>query len=240
MRRWARSCAATGSRPACPRRSPSPTARRCACRLLGENLVVFRDTKGRLGVLDEYCAHRRASLRLRAQRGVRAALPLSRLEVRREGNVVEMASEPPGSTIPERVKHKAYPAREAGGFVWCYMGPADEMPEFEPPAFAPTPDARVSATKVRVRCNWAQILEGQIDSAHSSSLHSSDMVPGAGRRREGDRSRTGCGPRPTRRRASRSSAPATASATRRSAARSRTRRRTITSAPRSTSRRSRR
>ena len=75
------------------------------------------------------------------------------------------------------MKHKAYPAREAGGFVWCYMGPADEMPEFEPPAFAPTPDARVSATKVRVRCNWAQILEGQIDSAHSSSLHSSDMVP---------------------------------------------------------------
>jgi len=51
------------------------------------------------------------------------------------------------------------------------------MREFEPPAFAPTPDARVSATKVRVRCNWAQILEGQIDSAHSSSLHSSDMVP---------------------------------------------------------------
>jgi phthalate 4,5-dioxygenase oxygenase subunit len=51
------------------------------------------------------------------------------------------------------------------------------MREFEPPAFAPTPQARVSATKVRVKCNWAQILEGQIDSAHSSSLHSSDMVP---------------------------------------------------------------
>jgi phthalate 4,5-dioxygenase oxygenase subunit len=57
------------------------------------------------------------------------------------------------------------------------MGPAEEMREFEPPAFAPTADARVSATKVRVKCNWAQILEGQIDSAHSSSLHSSDMVP---------------------------------------------------------------
>jgi phthalate 4,5-dioxygenase oxygenase subunit len=57
------------------------------------------------------------------------------------------------------------------------MGPPEEMREFEPPAFAPTPEARVSATKVRVNCNWAQILEGQIDSAHSSSLHSSDMVP---------------------------------------------------------------
>ncbi len=146
-------------------------------RLLGENLVVFRDTKGRLGVLDEYCSHRRASLAYARNEecGLRCLYHGWKFDV--DGNVVEMASEPPGSSIPERVKHKAYPAREAGGFVWCYMGPADEMPEFEAPAFAPTPDARVSATKVRVRCNWAQILEGQIDSAHSSSLHSSDMVP---------------------------------------------------------------
>jgi phthalate 4,5-dioxygenase len=57
------------------------------------------------------------------------------------------------------------------------MGPPEEMRDFGPPAFAPKADVRVSATKVRVRCNWAQILEGQIDSAHSSHLHSSDMVP---------------------------------------------------------------
>ena len=63
------------------------------------------------------------------------------------------------------------------GFVWTYMGPADTMPAFEPPAFAPTAKARVSTVKIHVPCNWAQILEGQIDSAHSSSLHSSDMVP---------------------------------------------------------------
>ena len=146
-------------------------------KLLGESLVVFRDTKGRLGVLDEYCSHRRASLvyARNEECGLRCLYHGWKFDV--EGNVVEMASEPAESNIPQRVKHKAYPAREAGGFVWCYMGPADEMPEFEPPAFAPTPDARVSATKVRVRCNWAQILEGQIDSAHSSSLHSSDMVP---------------------------------------------------------------
>ena len=146
-------------------------------RLLGENLVVFRDTKGRLGVLDEYCSHRRASLvyARNEECGLRCLYHGWKFDV--DGNVVEMASEPPGSTIPDRVKHKAYPAREAGGFVWCYMGPADEMPDSSRPAFAPTADARVSATKVRVRCNWAQILEGQIDSAHSSSLHSSDMVP---------------------------------------------------------------
>jgi phthalate 4,5-dioxygenase len=94
-----------------------------------------------------------------------------------EGNVVEMTSEPTESGLATKVKHKAYPAREAGGFVWTYMGPAETMPEFEPPPFAPTPDARVSILKVKVKANWAQITEGQIDSAHSSSLHSSDMVP---------------------------------------------------------------
>jgi phthalate 4,5-dioxygenase oxygenase subunit len=57
------------------------------------------------------------------------------------------------------------------------MGPADTMPEFEPPSFAPTGTERVSILKIKVAANWAQITEGQIDSAHSSSLHSSDMVP---------------------------------------------------------------
>jgi phthalate 4,5-dioxygenase oxygenase subunit len=146
-------------------------------RLLGENLVVFRDSKGRLGVLDEYCAHRRASLVFARNEecGLRCLYHGWKFDI--DGNVVDMASEPPGTKVPERVKQKAYPAREAGGFVWTYLGPRDEMPEFEPPAFAPTPNVRVSATKVRVKCNWAQIMEGQIDSAHSSSLHSSDMVP---------------------------------------------------------------
>ncbi len=146
-------------------------------RLLGEDLVVFRDSKGRVGVLDEYCSHRRASLLFARNEdcGLRCLYHGWKFDV--DGNIVEMASEPDNSLIFDRVKHKSYPTREAGGFVWTYMGPPEDMREFEPPAFAPTPDARVSATKVRVRCNWAQILEGQIDSAHSSHLHSSDMVP---------------------------------------------------------------
>ena len=146
-------------------------------RLLGEDLVVFRDSKGRVGVLDEYCSHRRASLLFARNEdcGLRCLYHGWKFDV--DGNIVEMASEPDNSLIFDRVKHKSYPTREAGGFVWTYMGPPEDMREFEPPAFAPTPDVRVSATKVRVRCNWAQILEGQIDSAHSSHLHSSDMVP---------------------------------------------------------------
>ncbi len=146
-------------------------------RLLGEDLVVFRDSEGRLGVLDEYCPHRRASLAFgrNEECGLRCLYHGWKMDV--EGNVVEMASEPPESGFAEKVKMKAYPAREAGGFVWTYMGPRETMPEFEPPAFAPTPDAQVSIVKIHVPCNWAQILEGQIDSAHSSSLHSSDMKP---------------------------------------------------------------
>src|SRR5215472_4238165 len=146
-------------------------------RLLGEDLIVFRDSRGRVGVLSEFCAHRRASLLYgrNEECGLRCLYHGWKFDV--EGNVLEMASEPPDSHFPERVKQKAYPAREGGGFVWCYIGPPEGVTEFQAPAFAPTKETRVSATKVRVKCNWAQVLEGQIDSAHSSSLHSSDMVP---------------------------------------------------------------
>ena len=146
-------------------------------RLLGEDLVVFRDSEGRLGVLDEYCPHRRVSLAYgrNEECGLRCLYHGWKMDV--DGNVVEMASEPAESGLVAKAKTKAYPAREWGGFVWTYMGPAETMPEFEPPAFAPTADARVSIVKIHVGCNWAQILEGQIDSAHSSSLHSSDMKP---------------------------------------------------------------
>ena len=146
-------------------------------RLLGEDLVVFRDSEGRLGVLDEYCPHRRASLVLgrNEECGLRCLYHGWKFDV--EGNVLEMTSEPPESGFAGKIKHKAYPAREAGGFVWTYMGPTNAMTEFEAPAFAPTPDVRVSIVKIKVKANWAQITEGQIDSAHSSSLHSSDMVP---------------------------------------------------------------
>src|SRR2546423_9348461 len=115
-------------------------------RLLGEDLVAFRDTNGRVGMLDEHCPHRRASLVLgrNEECGLRCLYHGWKVDV--DGNVLEMASEPPGSRIVEKVKHKAYPVQEAGGFVWTYMG-AEEMPAFEPPAFAPRPDTKVSIVK---------------------------------------------------------------------------------------------
>lgn len=146
-------------------------------RLLGEDLVVFRDSDGNLGIIDEYCPHRRASLAFgrNEECGLRCLYHGWKFDV--NGNAVEMSSEPAGTGLVEKVKIKSYPAREAAGFVWTYMGPAETMPEFEPPVFQPTPETRVATSKVIIHCNWAQILEGAIDSAHSSSLHSSDMLP---------------------------------------------------------------
>jgi phthalate 4,5-dioxygenase oxygenase subunit len=146
-------------------------------RVFGEDLVVFRDSDGRVGVMDEYCPHRRASLVYgrNEEGGLRCLYHGWKMDV--EGNVLEMVSEPAASGMAEKVKHKAYPVKEWGGMVWAYMGPQDAVPEFVPPRWAPTAEARVSIAKAILPCNWAQILEGAIDSAHSSSLHSSDMVP---------------------------------------------------------------
>ena len=146
-------------------------------RVLGENLVVFRDSDGRVGVLDEACPHRGASLAFgrNDEGGLRCLYHGWKMDV--DGNVLEMASEPAASGMADKVKHTAYPAKEWGAVVWAWLGPQDSVPEFRPPAWAPTAEARVSIAKVLLPCNWAQILEGAIDSAHSSSLHSSDMVP---------------------------------------------------------------
>ncbi|MDM9558320.1 Rieske 2Fe-2S domain-containing protein [Bordetella petrii] len=146
-------------------------------RVLGEDLVVFRDTDGRVGVMDEYCPHRRVSLVYgrNEECGLRCLYHGWKMDV--EGNVIEMVSEPAASAMAEKVKHKAYKVQEWGGMVWAYMGPQDGIPDFMPPAWAPRADVKVSIAKILVPCNWAQILEGAIDSAHSSSLHSSDFVP---------------------------------------------------------------
>ena len=145
-------------------------------RLLGEDLVVFRDSDGRLGVVGEHCPHRRASLALgrNEESGLRCLYHGWKIDV--DGNVVEMPSEPAASCLAAKVKHSAYRSEEAGGFVWVYMG-RGEPPPFEPPAWAPSPATRTSIVKMRIDANWAQVLEGAIDSAHSSTLHATDMPP---------------------------------------------------------------
>ena len=144
-------------------------------RLVGEDLVVFRDTNGRLGALGEHCPHRRASLAFgrNEECGLRCLYHGWKFDI--HGNVMDMTCEPEGSRLKDHLKHTSYPVREGGGFVWVYMGPREEMRDFEMPAWAPSPQVRISIVKVHTACNWAQILEGSIDSAHSSSLHATDM-----------------------------------------------------------------
>jgi len=146
-------------------------------KLLGESFVAFRDSNGDVGVMDELCPHRRASLVLgrNEECGLRCLYHGWKMD--RHGNVVDMPSEPPESPLREKVKHRSLPVKEWAGMVWVFLGDAENVPEFIPPAWAPTADTKVSIAKIVIPCNWAQILEGAIDSSHSSSLHSSDMVP---------------------------------------------------------------
>ncbi len=153
--------------------------------LFGEKVVAFRDSSGKLGLLGKSCPHRKASLAFgrNEECGLRCLYHGWKFDT--EGNVVDMPSEPKASALPDKATHLSYPTREAGGFVWAYMGPPEAMPEFEAPPWlphneAPHADARAAIAKVELPCNWAQIMEGQINSAHSSTLHSSDMRPAKG------------------------------------------------------------
>ena len=103
-------------------------------RLLGEDLVVFRDTNGKIGVLDEHCPHRGASLVFgrNEECGLRCLYHGWKFDV--DGNCLDMSSEPEGASIRKSMRTKAYPAREGGGFVWVWMGPKEGMREFDPPA----------------------------------------------------------------------------------------------------------
>ena len=176
-------------------------------RLLGEDLVVFRDTQGQLGVLDEHCPHRGASLVFgrNEECGLRCLYHGWKFDV--DGNCLDMPSEPPrAASIRKSMRTKAYPAREGGGFVWVWMGPTEADARVRAAGLGAAPrTASTAVVKMHAACNWAQVLEGSIDSAHSSSLHSTDM-PAARSTAPRPPTRPGCG-RPTTRRRSCSSKP---------------------------------
>lgn len=139
--------------------------------VLGEKLVAFRDINGRVGVMDEACPHRGASLALARNEDCALQCLYHGWRIAHDGTVVETPSEPDDSTFKDRVKHAAYPVYEAGGLVWAYLGaPADEppVPDFE---FTTKRPDQIYTIRVVERCNWAQALEGVLDSAHIGFLH---------------------------------------------------------------------
>jgi phthalate 4,5-dioxygenase len=140
-------------------------------RLLGEDLVAFRDTTGRIGLLDEYCPHRRVSLFFgrNEECGLRCIYHGWKFDA--DGQCTEMMNEPAENDFSHKIRTTAYPTCERGGIVWAYLGPPDRQPA--PPDFAWTkaPEANRHVTKVIQECNWLQALEGGIDTSHAPILH---------------------------------------------------------------------
>jgi len=150
---------------------PAPDCPPVRVKLLGENLLAFRATDGRVGILDEFCAHRRASLWLgrNEEQGLRCVFHGWKYDV--EGNCVDMPNEPPESNFKNKIRLQAYPSIELGGMVWAYMGPKEKIPP--PPKFEWTqvPESHRHVTKTWQECNWLQALEGGLDTAHIGFLH---------------------------------------------------------------------
>jgi len=152
-----------------------------AVRLLGQDLVLFRDEAGRLGLLDRDCPHRGADLSFgRLENGgLRCAFHGWLFDV--AGQCLETPAEPEGSTLCQRIRQRAYPVEEKNGILFAYLG------EGAPPAFPQfdcfvAPEAYTFAFKGLFDCNWLQALEVGIDPAHTSFLHRffDDEDPAAG------------------------------------------------------------
>ena len=150
---------------------PEPDCNPIRVRLLGESLVAFRDSHGRIGLLYENCSHRGASLYLarNEQGGLRCLYHGWKYDV--EGNVLDTPCEQPGSVIRDRVKHVAYPVEERGGVVWAYLGPREKKPAFPDFQWTLVPASNRTVKKVLEECNWLQSLEGAMDPPHPMVLH---------------------------------------------------------------------
>ena len=149
-----------------------------AVRILGEDLVVFRDGNGQAGLLGRHCSHRGASLeygKIEAD-GIRCCYHGWLYNV--EGRCLQQPGEPPTSTYKDRVIQPWYPVKEFGGLVFTYMGPPDRIPEF--PLYDILNEEGSVLTTYRnvsrgtvAECNWLQIQENAMDPVHTAFLHSS-------------------------------------------------------------------
>jgi len=139
--------------------------------IFGDRLVVFRDSEGKLGVVDERCPHRLASLALgrNEEGGLRCIYHGWKFNT--AGACVDMPTEPGSFGFRDRMKLASYPVREAGGMVWTYLGPAGTEPKFPEYDWMKLPRDQYATVKVGERVNYAQAIEGAIDSSHSWFLH---------------------------------------------------------------------
>lgn len=150
---------------------PEPDCAPVRVRLLGEDLVAFRDSRGHVGLLDEHCSHRGTSLFYgrNEECGLRCIYHGWKYDI--DGNVLDTPAEPAGNTLKNKVRHTAYPCKEAAGIVWSYLGPKDKMPLLPNYEWMKLPIDHLYVTKSVQDCSWLQGLEGECDSSHLSVLH---------------------------------------------------------------------
>ena len=148
-------------------------------KLLGESLVAFRNHDGVVGILQENCAHRRASLFFGRNEGhdspdgtvgLRCSFHGWKYDV--NGKCVDMPNEPETSRFKNHIQLTSYPAAERGDVVWIYMGPPEHVPPMPELEWAMLPEGHRYVSKRLQRTSYAQALEGGIDSSHVSFLHS--------------------------------------------------------------------
>ncbi len=152
---------------------PEPDGRPLRVRLLGEDLIAFRDTAGRTGLIADHCPHRGASLFFgrNEDEGLRCVYHGWKFDV--SGRCVDMPNAPAESNFKDKVRAVAYPTQERHGVIWAYLGPTASggppLPDLE---WNTVPDGQYFLSARVEHCNWVQAMEGGIDPSHSAFLHS--------------------------------------------------------------------
>ena len=156
-----------------PSELPSPDCPPVRVRLLGEDLIAFRDSNGKVGLVEEACPHRRASLfwGRNEECGLRCVYHGWKFDV--NGTCVDMPNEPDEYRFQNKVRITAYPTREYGGMIWTYMGDPEQEPELPKLEWARVPESHRHVSKRLQENNYLQAIEGGIDSSHSNFLHAS-------------------------------------------------------------------
>ncbi|HLY64232.1 MAG TPA: Rieske 2Fe-2S domain-containing protein [Chloroflexota bacterium] len=150
---------------------PKPDGPPLRVRLLGEDLVAFRNTSGQVGLLAANCSHRGAPLCYgrNEEDGLRCVYHGWKYDV--HGQCMDMPNEPPESNFKDKVHHTAYPCTERGGVIWTYMGELDPPPPLPGFEWLDLPEEQRCMSKRLQYCNWVQALEGEIDQSHVSFAH---------------------------------------------------------------------
>lgn len=147
--------------------------------LLGERMVVFRSPGGEVGVVDEACPHRGASLLLARNEECGLRCIYHGWQVDRDGRLVDAPTNRDPERMAQVVRHGAYPVVERGGVVWTHLGRPDQRGPFRAFKWAVRPPSHVQLIKVVLEANWAQAMESLVDSAHVNYLHADLVVSGA-------------------------------------------------------------